>query len=133
MTCRFDPSTSVHNPAVCSYCGSRRLFNGRIRPDGADHTLRRLRAHASRLASESLKSSQIFIDYAGGMDRFRRQKAEKEAAQQGDFLQIADRLERLLLTKAGLLEIGCAMGTTLNGFRGEGWQVLGSGAGETVC
>jgi 2-polyprenyl-3-methyl-5-hydroxy-6-metoxy-1,4-benzoquinol methylase len=75
--------------------------------------------------SESVKSTLIFIDYAGGIDRFRRQKAEKETAQKGDFSRISDRLEQLLPEKGRLLEIGCAMGTTLNAFREKGWQVQG--------
>ena len=64
--------------------------------------------------------------YAGGLERFVRQRAEKEAAHKGDFLRISDRLEEFLPNKGRrLLEIGCAMGTVLDGFREKGWQVLG--------
>jgi hypothetical protein len=59
------------------------------------------------------------------VERFTRQRAEKEAAHEHDFLRISDRLEEYLPNKGRLLEIGCAMGTTLNGFREKGWQVLG--------
>jgi 2-polyprenyl-3-methyl-5-hydroxy-6-metoxy-1,4-benzoquinol methylase len=66
-----------------------------------------------------------FVEYAGGVDRLMRQRAEKEAAHKDDFLRICDRLEKLLPEKGRLLEIGCAMGTTLNDFRERGWQVIG--------
>jgi 2-polyprenyl-3-methyl-5-hydroxy-6-metoxy-1,4-benzoquinol methylase len=75
--------------------------------------------------SESVKNSTAFIDYAGGIERFRRQKTEKELAHSADFLKISDRLEEYLPNKGRLLEIGCGMGTPLDGFRQKGWQVLG--------
>ena len=120
----FDPA-ATYDPSSCSNCGS-----GEYTTVVSGPTVPIIRCTSCGLmrqgwVSEAVKRSRIFVDYAGGMDRFRRQKAEKEAAQQGDFLQIADRLEQLLPQKGKLLEIGCAMGTTLVGFREKGWRVLG--------
>lgn len=75
--------------------------------------------------SEAMKHSPIFLEYAGGVERHLRQRAEKEEAQKNDFLKISDRLQEFLPSKGRLLEIGCAMGTTLNGFREKGWDVMG--------
>ena len=120
----FDPSAS-YDPAVCSYCGSdshRTIVSGPTVPIIACNKCGLMR---QGWVAESVKSKPIFIDYAGGVERFWRQKAEKEEAHKGDFLKIADRLEQFLPNKGKLLEIGCAMGTTLNGFQKRGWEVLG--------
>ena len=120
----FDPAAE-YDPKACSYCGSRNyetIVTGPIVPIIKCTNCGLMR---QGWVSESIKRSQMFIEYAGGVDRFERQKAEKESAQISDFLRIANRLELLLPKKGRILEIGCAMGTTLNGFREKGWQVLG--------
>jgi 2-polyprenyl-3-methyl-5-hydroxy-6-metoxy-1,4-benzoquinol methylase len=120
----FDPSTS-YDPSVCCYCGSRShstVVSGPTVPIIACTGCGLMR---QGWVTEAVKKSRIFIDYAGGEERFIRQKAEKEAAHKGDFLKISDRLGELLPNKRKLLEIGCAMGTTINGFRERGWQVQG--------
>ena len=123
-TAAFDPA-SLYDPTACSYCGSRAYSSVVTGPTVPIIKCTSCGLMRQGWVAEDIKKSQIFIDYAGGEDRFWKQKAEKEAAQRGDFLRIADRLERLLPSKGKLLEIGCAMGTTLNGFREKGWQVLG--------
>jgi 2-polyprenyl-3-methyl-5-hydroxy-6-metoxy-1,4-benzoquinol methylase len=120
----FDPSAS-YDPAACSYCGCRDYSTVVSGPTVPIIRCTQCGVMRQGWVSESVKGSQIFVDYAGGLERFRRQKAEKEAAQKGDFLRISDRLEQLLPDKGRLLEIGCAMGTTLNAFREKGWQVQG--------
>jgi 2-polyprenyl-3-methyl-5-hydroxy-6-metoxy-1,4-benzoquinol methylase len=120
----FDPSVS-YDPSFCSYCGSRAYATVVSGPTVPILECTGCGLMRQGWVSEEIKKSPIFIDYAGGMDRFKRQKAEKEAAHKGDFLRIADRLEEFLPNKGKLLEIGCAMGTTLVGFRDKGWQVMG--------
>ena len=120
----FDPS-AAYDPTACSFCGSRDFTTVVSGPTVPIIKCTHCGLMRQGWLPESVKSSQIFIDYAGGLERFRRQKAEKEAAQISDFLRISNRLESLLPKKGKLLEIGCAMGTTLNGFREKGWQVLG--------
>ena len=120
----FDPSTS-YNPAVCCYCRSSAYSNVVSGPTVPIIACTQCGLMWQGWVAESVKNSPIFIDYAGGVERFTRQRAEKEAAHQGDFLRISDRLEEFLPNKGRLLEIGCAMGTTLNGFREKGWRVLG--------
>jgi 2-polyprenyl-3-methyl-5-hydroxy-6-metoxy-1,4-benzoquinol methylase len=83
--------------------------------------------------SEVAKNTHSFVDYAGGTERFRRQRVEKEAAHTVDFLKISDRLEEYLPRKGRFLEIGCAMGTTLNGFRQRGWDVIGVEPERWTC
>ena len=120
----FDPAAE-YDPAVCSYCGSHSystIVTGPTVPIIACTGCGLMR---QGWVSEKVKNDAIFVDYAGGVERFTRQRKEKEAAHIGDFLRIADRLEELLPNTRRLLEIGCAMGTTLNGFRERGWQVLG--------
>jgi 2-polyprenyl-3-methyl-5-hydroxy-6-metoxy-1,4-benzoquinol methylase len=128
----FDPAIS-YDPAVCSYCGSHEystVVSGPTVPIIACANCGLMR---QGWVSEKVKNDPIFIDYAGGVERFTRQRAEKEAAHKGDFLRISDRLEEFLPNKGRLLEIGCAMGTTLNGFREKGWQVLGVEPEEWTC
>lgn len=120
----FNPWAS-YDPAVCSYCGSREYSTVVSGPTVPIIACTHCGLMRQGWVSESVKRSLIFVEYAGGTDRFERQKAEKEAAQKGDFLRIADRLEQLLPDKGRVLEIGCAMGTTLNGFREKGWRVQG--------
>ena len=120
----FDPSTS-YDPAVCSYCRSSAYSNVVSGPTVPIIACTNCGLMRQGWVAESVKNSPIFIDYAGGVERFTRQRAEKEAAHQGDFLKISDRLEEFLPNKGRFLEIGCAMGTTLNGFREKGWRVLG--------
>jgi 2-polyprenyl-3-methyl-5-hydroxy-6-metoxy-1,4-benzoquinol methylase len=120
----FDPSIS-YNPTACSYCGSHAysiVVSGPTVPIFACTNCGLMR---QGWVSESVRNSPIFTEYAGGVERFTRQRAEKEAAHKGDFLTISDRLDEFLPKKGRVLEIGCAMGTTLNGFREKGWQVLG--------
>ena len=78
-----------------------------------------------RMSENAKNAAPSFVDYAGGIERFRRQKSEKETAHTHDFLKISDQLDEYLGAKGRLLEIGCAMGTTLNAFRERGWQVQG--------
>lgn len=120
----FDPSVA-YDPAACSYCGCRDYSSVVSGPTVPIIRCTKCGLMRQGWVSGNIKSSLIFIDYAGGVDRFRRQKAEKETAQKGDFLRISDRLEQLLPKKGRLLEIGCAMGTTLNAFREKGWEVQG--------
>src|SRR5450631_1474982 len=115
----------IYNPTVCCYCGSTGyslVVSGPNVP-----IIKCTSCGLMRLGwvSESVKNSTAFIDYAGGIERFRRQKTEKELAHSVDFLKISDRLEKYLPNKGRLLEIGCGMGTPLDGFRQKGWQVLG--------
>jgi len=120
----FDPSTS-YDPAVCTYCGSREYSTVVSGPTVPILACKGCGLMRQGWVSEAVKNDPIFVDYAGGIERFERQRAEKEAAQIGDFLRISDSLAEFLPEKGRLLEIGCAMGTTLNGFRQNGWQVLG--------
>jgi 2-polyprenyl-3-methyl-5-hydroxy-6-metoxy-1,4-benzoquinol methylase len=123
----------VYDPESCCHCGSRThsiVVSGPIVPI--------IRCTACGLMrqgwiSDASKSAVSFVDYAGGTERFRRQRAEKEAAHTGDFLQISDRLDAYFPRKGKVLEIGCAMGTTLSGFRQKGWQVLGVEPEEWTC
>jgi 2-polyprenyl-3-methyl-5-hydroxy-6-metoxy-1,4-benzoquinol methylase len=120
----FDPSVS-YDPSVCRYCGSSaysKVVSGPTVPIIACTKCGLMR---QGWTSESVKQSSIFIDHAGGIERFKRQKAEKEEAHTNDFLRISDRLQEFLPSKGRILEIGCAMGTTLKGFRDKGWQVTG--------
>jgi 2-polyprenyl-3-methyl-5-hydroxy-6-metoxy-1,4-benzoquinol methylase len=120
----FDPSTS-YDPAVCSYCGSHSYFTlvyGPTVPIMACTGCGLMRR--GWMTSERDKHDP-FIDYTGGIERLIRQRGEKEVAHQNDFLRISERLEEFLPNKGRLLEVGCAMGTTLNGFREKGWYVLG--------
>ena len=120
----FDPGAS-YDPTNCSRCGSAEyttIVSGPTVPIIKCSSCGLMR---QGWVSESVKRSRIFVDYAGGMNRFKKQKAEKEAAQQSDFLKIADVLQTFLPNKGKVLEIGCAMGTTLIGFREHGWQVTG--------
>jgi 2-polyprenyl-3-methyl-5-hydroxy-6-metoxy-1,4-benzoquinol methylase len=124
---------AVYNPEMCCYCGSdtySTVVSGPIVPiiKCAGCGLMR----QGRI-SESARNSASFVDYAGGEERFRRQRVEKEAAHTVDFLKISDRLEEYLPHKGRFLEIGCAMGTTLNGFRQKGWQVLGIEPEQWTC
>ena len=120
----FHPGAS-YDPTNCSQCGSADytiVVKGPTIPiiKCTDCGLMR-----QGWVSESVKRSRIFVDYAGGEERFKKQKAEKEAAQLGDFLKIADVLQTFLPAKGRVLEIGCAMGTTLNGFQERGWEAIG--------
>jgi 2-polyprenyl-3-methyl-5-hydroxy-6-metoxy-1,4-benzoquinol methylase len=120
----FHPGAS-YDPTLCSRCGSGDYSTVVLGP-----TIPIIKCSSCGLmrqgwVSESIKHSRIFVDYAGGEERFKKQKAEKEAAQQGDFLKIADALQTFLPDKGKILEIGCAMGTTLNGFKQRGWQAVG--------
>ena len=114
-----------YDPKVCCYCGSNEYSTVVFGP-----TVPVIRCTGCGLmrqgwVSEAVKNNNWFVDFAGGMERFRRQKAEKEAAHTVDFLRISDRLEQYVSPKGRLLEIGCGMGTTLNGFRERGWNVTG--------
>lgn len=120
-----DVVANNYNPEVCAYCNSRSystVVSGPAVPiiRCSDCGLMR-----QGWTSEEIKRNSWFLDYAGGLDQFQRQRGEKEAAHTIDFIKISDRLETLLPHKGRLLEIGCAMGTTLNSFREKGWQVLG--------
>jgi len=120
----FDPAATF-DPAVCSFCGSNSYTTVVSGPTVPILKCKNCGLMRQGWVSDAVKNDPIFIDYAGGVERFQRQRAEKEAAHKGDFLKIADRLEELLPNKGKLLEIGCAMGGTLVGFRERGWDVLG--------
>ena len=59
-----------------------------------------------RMSENAKKTAPSFVDYAGGIERFRRQKSEKETAHTHDFLKISDQLDEYLGAKGRLLEIG---------------------------
>lgn len=120
----FDPSAS-YDPSACCYCGSSEYTTVVSGPTVPILACRGCGLMRQGWIAEDVKRRPIFIQYAGGTERFLRQKQEKEAAHINDFLKIADHLEEFLPEKGRLLEIGCAMGTTLNGFREKGWQVIG--------
>lgn len=117
----FDPAAS-YDPSVCCYCGATaysRVISGPTVPILACAKCGLMRR--GWLSRPTMSG----IDYAAGEARFLRQTIEKQEAQLKDFLQISDRLLELLPNKGELLEIGCATGTTLNGFRQKGWRVTG--------
>ena len=124
---------SIYSPEACSYCGSRSYSTVVTGP-----TVPIIKCASCGLMrrgwiSEAVKNAHLFVDYAGGTERHRRQRREKEVAHTIDFLKISDVLEEYLPRKGRFLEIGCAMGTTLNGFRQRGWNVTGVEPEQWTC
>jgi len=120
-----------YDPAICCYCGSDKyclVVAGPAVPVIACAECGLMRQGFSQGAQ-----GYLFVSYAGGQDRFFQQRKDKEAVQVVDFLKITLRLEELMPNKGRLLEIGCAMGTTLNEFRKLGWQVTGVEPEEWTC
>ena len=80
-----------YNPEMCCHCGSRAystVLSGPIVP-----IIKCTGCGLMRQGWITRTENNAFVDYAGGTERFRRQKAEKEAAHTVDFLKISDRLE----------------------------------------
>ena len=115
-----------YDPTKCCYCGAS---NYSLVVSGPTVPIIRCSGcglmRQGRMSENAKNAAPSFVDYAGGTERFRRQKSEKETAHTHDFLKISDQLDEYLGAKGRLLEIGCAMGTTLNAFRERGWQVQG--------
>lgn len=78
-------------------------------------------------------SNYSFTEYAGGNERYGRQRHDKERLQLNDFVKIINELEKYKPLKGTLLEIGCAMGTNLNELRKAGWQVTGVEPEKWTC
>ena len=115
-----------YDPTHCCYCGSASYSTVVAGP-----TVPIIKCtgcglmRQGRMSESEINDAPSFVEYAGGVDRFRRQKIEKESAHTRDFVKISDQLDQLLGGKGRLLEIGCGMGATLNAFREKGWQVTG--------
>jgi 2-polyprenyl-3-methyl-5-hydroxy-6-metoxy-1,4-benzoquinol methylase len=124
---------STYDPGICCYCGSTAhtpVVTGPAVPIIACSNCGLMRQGPM---SEAVASERIFIDYAGGFERFQRQKIEKDEAQVLDFVRISDRLEEYLPSKGRVLEIGAGLGGTLDGFRQKGWSVVGVEPGQWCC
>jgi 2-polyprenyl-3-methyl-5-hydroxy-6-metoxy-1,4-benzoquinol methylase len=74
-----------------------------------------------------------FLSFAGGEERFYKQRIDKEKNQVRDYLKIIAKLEKLTSQKGHMLEIGCAMGVLLNEIRNRGWKVTGIEPEEWTC
>lgn len=120
-----------YNPAICCYCGSDKhslVVSGPI--------VRVITcAECGLMRQGFLSGAQTWsiVSYAGGNDRFFRQRKDKEAAQVIDYLKIIPQLEKFMPEKGRLLEIGCAMGALLNEIRKLGWKVSGVEPEEWTC
>jgi 2-polyprenyl-3-methyl-5-hydroxy-6-metoxy-1,4-benzoquinol methylase len=71
--------------------------------------------------------------YAGGEERYRKQRLEKESTQLVDYLKVLPKLERILPTKGRLLEIGCSTGLFLSEIHKAGWEAHGVEPLEWAC
>jgi 2-polyprenyl-3-methyl-5-hydroxy-6-metoxy-1,4-benzoquinol methylase len=120
-----------YNPAICCFCGSDEyslVAAGPIVP-----LIACSKCGLMRQGFVPKTEKHSFMSYAGGEERFYKQRKDKEDAQLVDFLKIMPRLEKFLLDKGRLLEIGCAMGTLLFEIRELGWEVVGIEPEEWTC
>jgi 2-polyprenyl-3-methyl-5-hydroxy-6-metoxy-1,4-benzoquinol methylase len=62
---------------------------------------------------------------AGGDERYNRQRIEKETTQLVDYTAILPHLEKILVNKGKLLEVGCSTGLLLKKFHNAGWDTVG--------
>ncbi|MHC4593980.1 MAG: class I SAM-dependent methyltransferase [Planctomycetota bacterium] len=120
-----------YNPAICCHCGSDKyslVTAGPIVPMIAC-------AECGLMRQGFLPGTQAqpLEAYAGGKDQYCQQRKDKEAVQVVDYLKIADQLGKFMPEKGRLLEIGCAMGMTLNAFRELEWKVTGVEPEEWSC
>jgi SAM-dependent methyltransferase len=122
-----------YNPAVCCFCGSgayRQVVSGPLAPIIACTGCGLMRRG---VLPEHIVRNYSYTSYAGGYERCIRQKEEKEISQIVDYLEAVKQLEKFLPKKGHLLEIGCAMGTTLNEYRRRGWDVCGVEPEQWAC
>lgn len=120
-----------YNPAICCQCSSDKyslVVAGPIVP-----VIACAECGLMRQGFLSGTQAQPAEAYAGGKDRFFQQRKDKESVQVVDYLKIADQLGTFMPEKGRLLEIGCAMGMTLNAFRKLGWKVTGVEPEEWSC
>jgi len=120
-----------YDPTICCYCGSENYSLVVAGP-----TVRVITCAECGLMRQGFSQGaqgHLFISYAGGKDRFFRQRKDKEAAQVIDYLKIIPQLGKFMPEKGRLLEIGCAMGTLLNEIRKLGWKVSGVEPEEWTC
>ena len=78
----IDPSTS-YNPAVCCYCRSTAYSKVVSGPTVPIIACTQCGLMWQGWVAESVKNGPIFIDYAGGVERFTRQRAEKRGSTPG--------------------------------------------------
>jgi 2-polyprenyl-3-methyl-5-hydroxy-6-metoxy-1,4-benzoquinol methylase len=120
-----------YNPGVCCYCGSDKfsiVVTGPVVP-----VLACAECGLMRQGILSTAKTWSIVSYAGGKDRFFRQREDKEVLQVKDYLKLLPQLEKFVPQKGRLLEIGCAMGTLLNEIRKRGWNVTGIEPEEWTC
>ena len=120
-----------YDAAICCFCGSDKYSVVTTGPVVSLIACAECGLMRKGLSQESRAAS--FMSYAGGRDRFVLQRRDKEVAQLRDYLKISEQLEDLMSYKGRLLEIGCAMGMTLNEFRKLGWKVTGVEPEEWTC
>ena len=120
-----------YNPAICSYCGCKEysvVTAGPVVPVIVCTQCGLMRQGFS-IGSER----RPWVSYAGGKDRYFRQRKDKETVQITDFLRIMPEIEKHIPEKGRLLEIGCATGTLLAQVRNRGWSVAGVEPEEWTC
>ncbi len=120
-----------YNPAICCQCSSDKyslVVAGPIVP-----IIACAECGLMRQGFSSGTQARPVEAYAGGKDQYYQQRKDKESVQVVDYLKIADRLGKFMPEKGRLLEIGCAMGMTMNAFRKRGWKVTGVEPEEWSC
>jgi 2-polyprenyl-3-methyl-5-hydroxy-6-metoxy-1,4-benzoquinol methylase len=120
-----------YNPGICCYCGSDKfsiVVTGPVVP-----VIACAECGLMRQGFSSTAGTWSIVSYAGGKERFYRQREDKEVLQVKDYLKMLPQLEKLVPQKGHLLEIGCAMGTLLNEIRKRGWNVTGIEPEEWTC
>lgn len=120
-----------YNPTVCCYCGSaeyRSVVSGPTIP-----IIECSQCGLMRQGFLDERRIRPYISYAGGENRFFRQREEKEILQLRDFMKIMPCLDKLIPGKGCLLEIGCAMGKLLFEIQKCGWDVTGIEPEKWTC
>lgn len=127
-----DKNEDIYNPAICCFCRSTE-YDEVVKGPVIDILRCRNCSFMRQGFSSSRQKDFSFTSYAGNNERFIRQREDKERIQISDFKQIVNELDKYMPNKGSLLEIGSAMGATLNEFHQAGWDTVGLEPEEWTC